>query len=54
MLSHYDTTFDGCRAFPTIFVVGVLQSKIEGPEVKVRGPTVSSGRRTRTKNKAVL
>ena len=43
----------GSRGFPTIFAVGVLQPKVEGSEVKVGGPTVSIGRRTRTKINAV-
>ena len=54
MLSQYDTGLDGSRVFPTIVVVGVLQFKVEGPEVKVRGQTVSIGRRTRTKIKAKI
>ena len=32
----------------------LLQPKVEGPEVKVGGPTVSIEQRTRTKIKAVL
>ena len=34
--------------------VGLHQPKVEGPEVKVGGPTVSIEQRTRTKIKAVL
>ena len=33
---------------------GLLQRKVEGPEVKVGGPTVCIEQRTRTKTKAVF
>ena len=45
------------RVFPTIFPwesLGLLQPKVEGPEVKVGDTTVSIEQQTRTKIKAVL
>ena len=47
------------RVFPTIFscgspLAGLLQPKVEGPEVKVGDTTVSIEQQTRTKIKAVL
>ena len=45
------------RVFPTIFLwesLGLLQPKVEGPEVIVGDRTVSIEQQTRTKIKAVL
>ena len=59
MLSQYVTAFEvQVQGFPYNFFLweslGLLQPKVEGPEVKVGDTTVSIEQQTRTKIKAVL
>ena len=59
MLSQYVTAFEvQVQDFPYNSSCGSLldsfKTKVEGPEVKVGGPSVKIEQRTRTKVKAVL